>query len=141
MEIKVYAYGGDQEAPYEQLRVQLAQQNKVSFDIQKEKEVYFDCWHELVDRNKELTSMVVLNEGPILEMPQWFEKLFQGKLTKKVGKLKDLFKTCLELIKEKNFVWKITSLVEEPQTNGWPKKKFNHNGKRLKKSRELRMNS
>ena len=33
-------------------------------------------------------SIDVLNEGPILEMPQGLEQLFQKKLTKNISKLK-----------------------------------------------------
>ena len=66
---------GDQEAPYGQPRVWPTPPTKVPFDVHKEKEVLFYTQHEFVDTNKASTSVVfpISSEGPILEMPQWFE--------------------------------------------------------------------
>ena len=54
---------------------------KVKFDVYKEKEVLLDAWNELIDENQASTYVDVLNEGPILEMPQILEQLFQKKHT------------------------------------------------------------
>ena len=64
------ASGADQEAPYRQIRVRLAQQNKGPFYFHKEKEVLLYARHEFVDGNQDQTSVVVPSEGPILDMPQ-----------------------------------------------------------------------
>ena len=109
--------GGYQEASYRQPRVRPTPQKKVPFDVQKEKEVSFDAHHEFVKRNQASNFVVVpiSNEGPILEMPQGFEQLFQRKPTKKVSKLKDLFKSGLALISDKDVVVELSTLVEESQ--------------------------
>ena len=51
-------------------------QKKVTFNVQKEKEVFFNAFHEFIDRNQASTSTIVpmSSEGPILEMPQRFEQ-------------------------------------------------------------------
>ena len=54
--------------------------------------------------------------------------------------MKDFCKSCLELIKDKDVMEKLSNLVEEPQTSVRPEKKVNHIGKILKNGRELRMN-
>ena len=43
----------------------------MSFDVQKEKGVFFDVGDEFVERNQALTFVIVLvlEDGPILEMP------------------------------------------------------------------------
>ena len=76
----------------------------------------FEACHELVNINQTSTYVFipVSNEGPILELPLQFEQLFQRKLTKKTSKLKNLFKSCLALIKDKDVVVDISTLVEEP---------------------------
>ena len=47
-----------------------------------------DARQEFIDKNHASTSTAVQNEGPILDMPQRFEQLFQKKPTTKVSKLK-----------------------------------------------------
>ena len=106
------APGEDQEAPYGQVRVWPTQQKKASFYVHKEKEVFLDARHEFVDGNQASTSTVVANEGPILEMPQIFEQLFQKKQPEKVSKLKELFKSCLELITYKDAVAELSALIK-----------------------------
>ena len=54
----------------------------------------------------------MLDGGPILEMPQIFEQLFQRKPTEKVSKLKNLFKSILELIEYKDVLAELSSLVK-----------------------------
>ena len=77
---------------------------KVSFEVHKGKGVLFDTHDEFVDRNQASTSTTVplLDDGPILEMPLRFDPLFQRKPTKKVSKLKNFFKSCLALIEDKD---------------------------------------
>ena len=78
--------GWDQEVPYTNLRVWVAPQNKVPFDVHKEKGVLFNAPLEFIDINQASNSSAspILNEGPILEIPQIFEKLIQTKLPEKV---------------------------------------------------------
>ena len=85
---------GDQEAPYGQPRVQPTIKDKFPFDVQKEKEWLFDAIHEFINKIQALesTSIPILREGRIPDMPQRFEQLLQRKLTDKVNKLKDFFK-------------------------------------------------
>ena len=68
--------------------MRLTKQKKVTFDVQKENEVFLETQHEFVDENQAPTSTVVPNEGLILEIPQRFEHLFQKKLTRNISKLK-----------------------------------------------------
>ena len=58
---------------------------------------------------------------------------------KKVSKLKEFFKICLELINDKDVVTELTTLIEETPDDLWPEKRVNHIGKRLKTCRKLRM--
>ena len=78
--------GVDQEAPYGKLIVWPTRQNKVPFDVKKENEVLLDARHEFIDENQASTSVVVPNEGTILEMPQIFKHLLK-KTIEKVSKL------------------------------------------------------
>ena len=84
-------------------------QNKVSFDVQKEKGVFFDAHNEFIDRNQALSSTTVpiLDNGTILEMPQIFDQLFERNTTKKVIKLNNLFKIYLVLMEDKYTLTKL----------------------------------
>ena len=134
---------GDQGAPCVNQRVRLVAQKKVLFDVQKENRVLFYAHDNFIDKNKasKYTTILILDDGPILEMPQRFDQLFQIKLTEKVTKLKNFFKSCLALIKDKDVVEELSSLVEEPQPSVRPEKKVNHIGERPKTGRELRVNA
>ena len=65
----------------------------MSFYFHKENLVFFDSHDDLFDRNQASTSPTVPigDDGPILEMPQIYEQLFQRKLIEKVRKWKSLF--------------------------------------------------
>ena len=100
--------------PYIQPRVWPTPQKKVPFDVQKEKEIFLDTLHEFIDRNQTSTSTTVpmMSEGQILEMPKIFEQLFQRKPTKKVSKLKYFLKSHLALIEYKDVVVELLALKE-----------------------------
>ena len=68
------------------------------------KGLFFDACHDFIDRNQESTSIFVpiFDQGPILEIPQRFEQLFQRKSIEKVIKLRDFFKSVSALIEDKD---------------------------------------
>ena len=95
--------------------------------------------HEFVNENQVLNFIVVPNEGPILDIPQRFEQLFQKKLTTKASNLKEFFRRFLVLIKYKDVVAEPSSLIEGPQEDMQLEKRVNHIGKILKTGCEIRM--
>ena len=70
-----------------------------------------DSRYDFANGNKAFTS-VVPNEGLILEFPQRFKYSFQKKPTEKVSKLKEFFKSCLELITYKDAVAELSALIK-----------------------------
>ena len=72
-------------------------------------------------------------------MPERFDQILRNQPMRKASKLKDFFKSCLELIHDKYVVAKLTTLIEETPEELQPERRVNHVGKRLKNGRELRM--
>ena len=77
--------------------------------------------------------------GQVRAMPELFEQLIRRPPMKKVSKVKDFFKSCLELIHDKDVVTEFTTLIEETTKDLRPEKRVNHIGRKLKISRELRI--
>ena len=69
------------------------------------------------------------------------EQLIRKPPMKKVSKLKEFFKSCSELINDKDDVAELTTVIEETPYDLRPEKRVNHIGKRLKIGRELRMSA
>ena len=114
-------------------------QNKVPFNIQKEKGVFFDVQNEFMDRNHASTfvDFLTFDNGPILEMPPSFDQSLQRKSTEKVSNLKIFFKSCLVLVKYKDALEELSTLIEEPHTCPRQQKNNNHIHKRMKIGGEL----
>ena len=107
-------------------------QKKVSFDVQKEKEVFLDALPKFLDKNQASTFVAIVPRRSIVEIPEIFDQLFQKQLTRKVSKLKEFFKSCLSLTQDKDVVAELTTLIEEPQVELRPYIRANRVGKRLK---------
>ena len=70
-------------------------------------------------------------------MPEIFEQLIRKLHTKKVSKLKEIFKSCLALIHDKDAVTDLKTLIEETIKDLQLEKKVNHIGKKVKTGQEL----
>ena len=73
-------------------------QKKVSFDIEKENQVFLDSGPEFVDTNQASTY------GKVREMSERFDQILRKQPTRKVSKLKEFCKSCLALIRDKDVV-------------------------------------
>ena len=58
-------------------------------------------------------------------MPERFEQLVRRKITKKVSKLKEIFKKKFTLIHDKDVVIELTTLIDYNTKYLHPKKRFN----------------
>ena len=65
-------------------------------------------------------------------MPKIFEQLIRRLPTKKVSKLKEFLKICLELIHDKYVVEKLTTLIENTSEDLRPEKRVNKIGSKWK---------
>ena len=90
--------GADQNTLLRQPQVRPAAQNKSLLDVQQEKEVLLEAWQEFVDTNQPSTYRQVQ------AMPEIFEQLIKRSPTKNVSKLKQIFKSCLALIHDKDAI-------------------------------------
>ena len=77
---------------------------------------------DLFDSNQPSTS------GQVRAMPERFEQLNRNPPTKKVSKLKDVFKICLALIHDKYAIAKLTTLIEDNTVDMRHEKRVNHVG-------------
>ena len=107
--------------------------------MSKKNKVFLDACQEFLDIDKASTSTSISPEEPILEMLERFDQLFRKEPVEKVSKLKEFFKSCLELIQDKDIVVEFIALIEEPQEEVLLERRVNHIGKRLKTGREMRM--
>ena len=62
---------------------------------------------DFVDANHPSTS------GQVRAIPERFKQLIRKPPMKKVSKLKEIFKSCLALINDKDVVAELTTLIEE----------------------------
>ena len=74
-------------------------QNKVPFNVQKEKEVFLDVGPKIFRKNQ-----ASMSGRPIVRIPEKFDQLLQKKPTKNVSKLKEFLRSFLSLINNKDVV-------------------------------------
>ena len=66
-------------------------------------------------------------------MPKIFEQLIKRPPTKKLSKLKDVFKSCLALIHDKDVVGVLTTLIEDNTIDMHLEIRFNQVGRKWKR--------
>ena len=90
-----------------------------------------DAQQDFVDTNQLSTS------GQVRDMPKIFEQLIRRPPTKKVSKLKEFLKSCLELIHEKYVIVELTTLIEDNTRYLRPKRRVNQVGSKCKTGQDL----
>ena len=92
-------------------------ENKLPFDIQKEKGVFFYVQNIFMDRNHGSTffDILLFDDGQILEIPPIFDQPLQRKSIEKVSNFKIFFNSYLELVKYKDVMEDLSDIIEKPQ--------------------------
>ena len=85
-----------------------------TIDVRKGNGVFFDARNEFVDRNyaSTLANFLVLNKGAIIDMSLSFNQTLPRK-SMKVSILKNLFNSCLTLVKDEDDLAELLALIEE----------------------------
>ena len=94
-------------------------QKKVSFDIQKQKQVFMDVRPDFMNPEEPSTS------EKVRDMPEWFQHIFQKKVPQKVSKLKSFLSSFLALIQDKDDIKELQELIEETPVEPQPEKRVN----------------
>ena len=120
-----------------QPQVRPAAKKKAPIDIQEQKHIFMDVCLEFISAEKPSTS------SQVKDMPERFQKIFEqrsiDKTADRVSKIKPFLSSCLALIKDKEAIAELQSLIETlPKGNPLPKK-VNSIKTKLKTRCELKM--